>query len=110
MRCRACAARLTYDDNYCRKCGAAADVIDVEVVQSTPARQVATLRQAAMPVVAQGTAMLVAGALLRFGLRMLLNRQQSAVPDAFRRPFGQGSALANGEIEEILYIRRTKVR
>src|SRR6266851_3486400 len=56
MRCRACRARLSYEDNYCRKCGAAVDVYDVEVVQTGPARQVTALRQAAIPVVARGTA------------------------------------------------------
>lgn len=108
MRCRSCHARLAYEDNYCRKCGAAVDVVEVEVVRSSPARELSTIRTAAMPVVAQGTAMIAAGALLRFAIRALLNHRQA--PSRGLLPFGRGTALAEGEVEELVYYRRTRVR
>jgi hypothetical protein len=108
MRCRSCQARLTYEDNYCRKCGAAVDIVEVEVVRSSPARELSTIRAAAVPVVAQGTAMIAAGALLRFAIKAFLSHRQA--PSRGLLPSGRGAALADGEVEELVYYRRTRVR
>ena len=108
MDCRACHARLEFNDNYCRKCGAAVDIVDVEVVRTTQARQVATLRAAAMPVVAQGATMIVLGTLLKFAFRQLLGRRDSGARSLL--PFGRRDGPAQGEIVEELYYRRTRAR
>ena len=102
MRCRACQARLDYDDNYCRKCGAAVEILDIEVVRGGPVRPVTSLRAAAVPAVTSGATVIVAGALLRFALRQLLGRPSRGVFPFGRRP------LASGEVEEIFYYRRTR--
>ncbi|HZU77805.1 MAG TPA: hypothetical protein VFA70_13635 [Dehalococcoidia bacterium] len=103
MLCRACHARLDYDDNYCRKCGAAVEVLDVQVVRSEPAGPLATFRDAALPVVKSGATLLVASAVIRFAARQLLGRasQRSLFP------FGQ-RPLRAGEVEELLIYRRTR--
>jgi predicted amidophosphoribosyltransferase len=109
MDCRACHARLEYNDNYCRKCGAAVDIVEVEVIRSLPARQVsaiATLRQAALPVVAQSATMLVAGTLVKFALRQLFARRDTAPRHLL--PFGRPGG--DGDFEELLYIRRSRAR
>jgi hypothetical protein len=105
MRCRTCRARLEYADNFCRKCGAAAEIIEVEVIGSTPGRQVAPLR-AALPVVARGATVLLTGALLRLALRQFLVRDS---PIASLSPFGRRSRDA-GVVEELIYYRRSHSR
>ncbi len=109
MDCRACHARLEYNDNYCRKCGAAVDIVEVEVIRSLPSRQVSavsTLRQAALPVVAQSATMLVAGTLVKFALQQLFARREASPRSLL--PFGRRAA--DGDFEELLYIRRSRAR
>lgn len=108
MRCRSCQARLAYADNYCRKCGAAVDIVEVEVLRASPPREVSTIRAAAVPAVAQGTAVIAAGALLRFAIKAFLNHRQS--PARGLLPFQRGAGLAEGDVEEFVYYRRTRVR
>jgi hypothetical protein len=108
MQCRSCHSRLEYADNYCRKCGTAVDIVEVEVVRASASREVSALRAAALPVVAQGTAMIAAGAILRFALRQLLTRHQTPVRGL--NPFSRGSTIEAGEVEELLYYRRTRAR
>jgi hypothetical protein len=102
--CRACGRSLHHDDNYCRKCGAAVDVFELDVVSAPPPGPVATLRAAAVPAVTSGASMIVAGALLRFALRQIFGRGSR------RRlaPFGDRQ-LGAGEIEEIIYYRRRRI-
>lgn len=108
MHCRSCHDRLEFNDNYCRKCGAAVDIVDVEVIRASQARQVATLRAAALPVVAQGATMLLAGTLLRFALRQLVGRRD--VVGRSLLPFGRHAGAAGDVVEEIYYYRRTRSR
>ncbi len=105
MQCRTCHARLDGADNYCRKCGAAAEIIDVEVVRSTPGRQITPLR-AALPVVTRGATVLLTSALLRFAVRQLL---AGDTPSSLL-PFGRRSRPAGDVEEEILYYRRSRPR
>ncbi len=109
MDCHACHTRLEYKDNYCRKCGAAVDIVEVEVVHRSPARQVSavsTLRQAALPVVARSATMLVAGTLVKFALQQLFARRDVAPRSLL--PFGRRGA--DSDFEELLYIRRSRAR
>jgi hypothetical protein len=98
---------MEYEDNYCRKCGAAVDVVEVELVRSSQSREVSTIRKAALPVVARGTAVIVAGTLLRILAKQLVGRQ---VTTRGLLPFNRAPALRTGEVEELLYYRRTRVR
>ncbi len=113
MNCRSCRVRLEYDDNYCRKCGAAVDIVEVEVIRSSPARQlstVSTMRQAALPVVAQGATMLVAGTIVKFALRQLFARRNDNTVRSLL-PFGRRTADdGGGVVEELLYYRRSRAR
>ena len=74
MRCRACEMLLDPDDNYCRRCGAAVQVLAVEPVRGRQAvvrvgpSAPALLAGAAAPL-ATGAAAVAAGALVRFALR-----------------------------------------
>jgi hypothetical protein len=109
MQCRTCRARLTVEDNYCRKCGAAVEVIDVQVVRTTPAGPVATLRSAALPIVKQSATVFVAGTLLRLAVKQLISRQASGQR---LLPWGNRSIDSKDEsiVEEVLYYRRVKAR
>lgn len=106
MLCRTCHCRLDYQDNYCRKCGAAAEVVDVEVIRSTPGRQVAPLR-AALPVVTRGATVLLASALLRLALRQFVFRDS---PLRTMTPYGRRGHDEGVVEEEFAYYRRTRVR
>jgi hypothetical protein len=103
MRCRACHARMQPIDNYCRKCGAAVEYIDVPVVREELAGPVAQLRAAALPVATRGAAVVVAGTLLRFALRSWFEAR------AARRSI---SLLGHdgGTVEETLIYRRVRQR
>ena len=103
MRCRACHVRLQPADNYCRKCGAAVDYIDVPVVRSEPAGPVAQLRAAALPVATQGAAAVAAGALLRFAIRRWLTARTA------RRSFSL-IGRDGDTVEEVLLYRRVRSR
>jgi len=103
MRCRACRARLGETDNYCRKCGAAAEYINVPVLRREPAGQLAQLRAAALPVARQSALVVLAGTLLRFAVRRWLDGR------AQRRKL----ALMSREdeiIEELILYRRVRTR
>lgn len=105
MRCRACRARMTPADNYCRKCGASVEYIDVQVVGTEPAGPVATVRAAALPVAKQGAAVVVAGTLLRFAVkRWLEGRAARRGLDLLQRDGGEGV------VEELVYYRRSRTR
>ena len=111
MQCRSCRARLLYTDNYCRKCGAAVEIVTAEVVRVTPGGPVSTLREAALPAVTQGAALIAVGALLRLAVRRLLAPQRAgrgAWPLSHR-----AAAPVEGEgaiIEELIYYRRVRTR
>jgi len=108
MRCRSCQARLEYDDNYCRKCGVAAEVYGLQVINAAPPAPPATFREVAVPAVAQATTVLVAGTLFRFALKQLLGRQSSGRSIL---PFGRRETpLAGDVVEEVTYYRRFRVR
>ncbi|HLZ70477.1 MAG TPA: hypothetical protein VKV26_11305 [Dehalococcoidia bacterium] len=106
MHCRSCRARLNEADNYCRKCGAAVEILDVEVVRRGPAAPAPTLREAALPMLTQGAAMIVAGALLRFAVKHVLARQLSnrGLPGLQRQRGASGGMV----VEELLYYRRVR--
>jgi hypothetical protein len=103
MRCRACHARMQPIDNYCRKCGAAVEYIDVPVVRDELAGPVAQLRAAALPVATRGAAVVVAGALLRVVLRSWFEAR------AARRGFPQ-LGRDTDTVEELLVYRRIRQR
>jgi len=108
MNCRSCHARLQFNDNYCRKCGAAVDIVDVEVIRTSQSRQVSTIRAAAVPVVAQGATVILAGTLLRFAIRQFLGRHEAIGRSLI--PFGRRGAPAGDVVEEVLYYRRSRAR
>jgi hypothetical protein len=97
---------LNEADNYCRKCGAAVEIVDVAVVRHGPAAPVSTLRAVALPAVTQGAAVIVAGALLRFAVKQLLAWQFSGRGPLGlrRRQDGAGGTV----VEELLYYRRVQ--
>src|SRR4051794_26623072 len=98
IECRSCGVRLHHQDNYCRKCGAAVDVFETQLVEPAPPGPVATLRAAAVPAVTSGASMVVAGALVRFAFKQLFKRSAS------RHLLSAGErSLGAGEIEEIFY-------
>lgn len=105
MRCRACHARLTPADNYCRKCGAAIEYIDTQVVRTAPAGPAATLRAAALPVVRQSATVVVAGTLLRVALKYWLDGR-NARRGLSLLPHDGG----NDDVEEVLFYRRFRSR
>src|SRR6476661_5041343 len=63
MQCSHCGLSMSPDDNFCRKCGAAVDVIDVPAVrgEAVPAR----VWRGAGPALVRGAALVAAGAMLR---------------------------------------------
>jgi len=105
MQCRSCRARLNEADNYCRKCGAAVEIIEVEVVRRGPALPAPTLREAALPVLTQGAAVIVAGTVLRMLVKHLIARQLSG-----RGPLSLQRRQANdgAVVEELIYYRRVQ--
>ncbi len=106
MHCRSCRARLNDVDNYCRKCGAAVEIIDVEVVRRGSAPVAPTLREAALPVLTQGAAVIVAGTLLRLVVKHLLARQLAGRgPLSLQRRRDEASGAV---VEELLYYRRVQ--
>lgn len=111
MHCRSCRARLTYADNYCRKCGAAVEIVDVQVVHAAPGGPVSALREAALPAVTQGAALIAVGTLLRLALKYLVGPQLSG---RGVRPFARrDAARVEGDgavIEELVYYRRVRTR
>ncbi len=105
MQCRSCHARLNEADNYCRKCGAAVEIIDVEVVRRGPALPAPTLREAALPVLTQGAAVIVAGTVLRMLVKHLIARQISGRgPLSLQRRQSSDGAV----VEELIYYRRVQ--
>lgn len=105
MQCRSCRARLNEADNYCRKCGAAVEVIEVEVVRRGPALPAPTLRAAALPVLTQGAAAIVAGTVLRMVVKHLITRQLSGRgPLSLSRRQRSDGAV----VEELIYYRRVQ--
>jgi hypothetical protein len=104
MRCRACRARLGETDNYCRKCGAAVEYIDVPVLRREPAGQLAQLRAAALPVARQSAFVVLAGTLLRFAVRRWLSSR------AHRRDLALVSDRDGEVVEELVLYRRIRTR
>jgi hypothetical protein len=106
MQCRSCRARLADADNYCRKCGAAVEIIDVDVVRRGPASPAPTFRDTALPALTQGAAVIVAGTLLRFAVKHLIARQLSGRgPLSLQRRQG---AAGGAVVEELIYYRRVQ--
>jgi hypothetical protein len=108
MQCRSCRAWLNEADNYCRKCGAAVEmieVIDASVVRRGPAQPAPTLREAALPMLTQGAAVIVAGTVLRMVVKHLIARQLSG-----RGPFGlqRRPGTDGAVVEELIYYRRVQ--
>lgn len=109
MHCPRCGLALAADDNYCRKCGLAVNVIDVPALRS----QAMPLRawEAARPAITRGIALLAAGAVLRVVIghaaRLAFPR---AFPDSSRRPLPFSDGRATGEADEIevLWYRRVR--
>lgn len=113
MQCSQCGLQLALDDNFCRRCGAATNIIDVPAVRSE-ARPL-TLWQNAKPAVARGVVLIAAGAMLRFVVgragRALVSRALSDDSDALRRlmPFRADHGSKDGGDElEILWYRRVR--
>jgi hypothetical protein len=108
MHCSRCGFAIDPEDNYCRNCGRAVNVIDVPALrsQTMPARA----WESARPALARGVVLVAAGAMLRILLgqaaRVAFPR---ALPDGGRRllPFGTQRDGA-GEDIEILWYRRVR--
>lgn len=82
MRCQSCGLALDSKDNYCRRCGAPVQVVEVaatvrEMTAAAPQRAVVVRSGAAMPAIisaaarpiAAGAAAVAASALMRFAVR-----------------------------------------
>jgi hypothetical protein len=106
MQCSRCGLSMSADDNFCRKCGAALDVIDVPAVrgEAVPAK----VWRGAGPALVRGAALVAAGAMLRVVLgqaaKVALGRSQfgGTRPHHFL-PFSTTS-----EDVEILWYRRVR--
>jgi zinc ribbon protein len=108
MHCSYCGLPMASEDNFCRKCGAAVDVIDVPAVrgEAVPAR----FWREARPALARGVALVAAGAVLRIvvgqAARLALGRSLVA-GDRSRRLFPFSAGEGAEEIE-ILWYRRVR--
>jgi hypothetical protein len=114
MVCSGCGLQLSLDDNYCRRCGVPANIIDVPAVRGE-ARSLSAW-ESAKPAVAQGVLLIAAGAALRFLAgrtgRSLLGRVLfDAAENGPHRlvPFsGERSARRGTDDIEILWYRRVR--
>lgn len=113
MQCSRCGLQLSLDDNFCRHCGAATEIIDVPAVRRE-ARAVSVWK-GAKPAVARGVALIAAGAMLRYVAawagKAMLSRTLADDPTSLRHlvPFGREPAGERGGEElEILWYRRVR--
>jgi hypothetical protein len=114
MVCSGCGLQLSLEDNYCRRCGVPANIIDVPAVRGA-ARSVSTW-ESAKPAVAQGVLLIAAGAALRFlagrtGRTLLSRMLLDAGESGSRRliPFVGDRSARHGEDDiEILWYRRIR--
>jgi hypothetical protein len=111
MHCSRCHLPIDSEDNYCRKCGSAVDVIDVPAVrsESKPARR----WRSGSPTVARGVALVAAGAVLRVlveqAVRVVAARALSDNSHARRAlPFAGRSLLRGAEEIEVFWYRRIR--
>jgi zinc-ribbon domain len=108
MQCSRCGLSMSTEDNFCRKCGAAVNIIDVPAVrgEAVPAR---FWRQAG-PAVARGVALVAAGAALRLliGQATRLASGRPLLDDGAARKLIPFSGRGTGEEVEILWYRRVR--
>jgi hypothetical protein len=121
MRCPNCGNLCSLDDNFCRKCGAS--LRNVRVPAARNGSQLPVAWRSAMPVVAQGAAVLALGAAVQMLLRMLgrravhlpalLIRRQPAKKKTNRLPArrdGEEQPEGSYAVQETLLLRRTTLR
>jgi hypothetical protein len=110
MYCARCQIPISADDNFCRKCGTAIDLIDVPAVRSeaVPVR----VWRDARPAIARGVALVAAGAVLRVLVGQVIKAIATrSIPGGGtgRRllPLAGGRSIARGveEVEIFLYRR-----
>jgi hypothetical protein len=115
VHCSRCGLQISPEDNFCRKCGAAVDIIDVPAVRGES--RAPSIWEGAKPALARGVILVATGAVLRFlvgrGAKVLLSRALSDGDDGMdlRRltPFGGNPpAKRGGEELEILWYRRVR--
>lgn len=109
MHCPRCGLPIAADDNYCRKCGLAINVIDVPALRSRdmPARA----WDAARPAITRGIALMAAGAVLRVVIGQAAKFAfPHAFPDSSQRlpPFSGGRPTGDGDDIEVLWYRRVR--
>ena len=121
MRCSNCGNLCSLDDNFCRKCGGS--LRNVRVPAARNGSQLPVAWRGAMPVVAQGAALLALGAAAQMLLRMvgrravqlpasLLGRQpaQKKTKRLPARREEEAQADASYAVQETLLLRRTTLR
>jgi len=109
---------MSLDDNFCRRCGAAVDIIDVPALRSE-ARSL-SVWESAKPAVTQGVMLIAAGTVLRLLLgrtgramisRALFQGDSGGDSTGLRRLVpagGDRTVRRNGEELEILWYRRVR--
>jgi hypothetical protein len=120
MRCSNCGNLCSLDDNFCRKCGAS--LRNVKVPAARNGSQLPVAWRSAMPVVAQGAAILAVGAAAQMLLRMLGRRAVQLPISLIRRPAKKKTNRlparreeetqpeASYAVQETLLLRRTTLR
>ena len=121
MRCSNCGNLCSLNDNFCRKCGAS--LRNVRVPAARSGSQLPVAWRSAMPVVAQGAAILALGAAVQMLLRMVgrravqlpvsLIRRQPAKKKASRLPARkeeEDQPEGSYDVQETLFLRRIILR
>lgn len=121
MRCSNCGNLCSLDDNFCRKCGAS--LRNVRMPAARDGSQLPVAWRSAMPVVAQGAAIVALGAAIRMLLRMVgrravqlpasLARRQPAEKKASRLPATKeekDQPEGSYAVQETLFLRRITLR
>lgn len=121
MRCSNCGYACSFDDNFCRKCGAS--LRNVRVPAARDGSQFPVAWQSAMPVVARGAAVfalaagtrMLLGMVARHALRLpaLLARQRPAKKKGNRLPARKSEEdepEGSYAVQETLFLRRITLR
>jgi hypothetical protein len=108
MHCSRCLLPIGSDDQFCRKCGSAVEIIDVPAVRGE-ARSMRVWRDV-RPAVTRGVALVAAGAVLRVlvgqAIRILSSRSAA---DNRSLPFLNGRSINRGSEEiEVFWYRRIR--
>ncbi|MGQ9572161.1 MAG: zinc ribbon domain-containing protein [Dehalococcoidia bacterium] len=120
MRCSNCGNVCSFDDNFCRKCGAS--LRNVRVPAARNGSQLPVAWQSAVPVVAQGAAIVALGAVIQMLLRalgrravrlpaLLTGRQPAKKASRFPVRKGEGEEPEGSyDVQETLFLRRIILR